>query len=315
MRTIRIASLPLVLLCGVALAGRSFDKKLSVHFIDVGQGDCIFITTPNDTIPGNGMRDGLRILIDAGDKGPATDTILSYLAALGLVPGDTIDWVVMTHSDADHVSGLPAIYHRFQVMNTIDPGFANKSNIYKAASDSAKKEPGTHYWKDPIKSKLIKALGDTLPFGRECSTRLLYYSPKPVPHPDDVNNTSVVLRLAYGKTSFLFTGDAELYAESVMVQQYGDALRSTVLKVGHHGSPTAWSDAFMDRVKPKQAVVMAGPGWFSGTKLPSQAVLDGLAARKVHVWRTDYGDTVEVIGDQHILMTSDGKKLKVDADQ
>ena len=315
MRTIRIASLPLVLVCGIALAGRSFDKKLSVHFIDVGHGDCIFITTPNDTISGNGTRDGLRILIDAGDQGPATDTILSYLAGLGLVPGDTIDWVVMTHSDADHVSGLPAIYHRFQVMNTIDPGYANTSKIYKAASDSAKKEHGTHYWKDPIKSKLIKVLGDTLPFGRECSTRLLYYSPNPVPHADDVNNTSVVLRLAYGKTSFLFTGDAELYAESVMVQRYGDTLRSTVLKVGHHGSRTASSNEFLDRVKPKQAVVMGGPRVFHGTKLPDETVLAGLAARKIHVWRTDYGDTVEVVGDQHILMTSDGKKLKVDADQ
>jgi competence protein ComEC len=314
-KTTRIASTLLVLLSGIALAGRGYDKKLSVHFIDVGQGDCIFITTPNDTIPGNGMREGLRILIDAGDKGEATDTILSYLKELGLVAGDTIDWVVMTHSDADHVSGLPAVYHQFQVMNTIDPGFANTSKIYKSASDSAKKEPGTHYWKDPIKKGLIKALGDTLPFGRECSTRLLYYSPKPVPHSDDVNNTSVVLRLAFGKTSFLLTGDAELYAESIMVERYGDTLKSTVLKVGHHGSPTAWSDEFMDRVKPKHAVVMAGPGWFSGTRLPSQAVLDGLAARKTHVWRTDYGDATEVVGDQHILITSDGKKLKVDADQ
>ena len=82
MRTLRIASLPLVLVCGIALAGRSFDKKLSVHFIDVGHGDCIFITTPNDTIPGNGMREGLRTAEIAAELGRSPLTIKTQLAAI-----------------------------------------------------------------------------------------------------------------------------------------------------------------------------------------------------------------------------------------
>jgi beta-lactamase superfamily II metal-dependent hydrolase len=181
-------------------------------------------------------------------------------------------------------------------------------------------EAGSEYWFDPIESGLIDSLGDFINLGSELKAQILYYSPKPVPKKTDINNTSIVLRIQYNGKSFLFMGDAEKYVETKLIKQYSNGLQSTVLKVGHHGSKTASSTEFLDKVKPEYAVVMAGRGKFSGTYLPNQEVIDELENHNIHILRTDYQDEnkkeTQAGGDDNIIMTVGGSgDLHLQTDQ
>jgi beta-lactamase superfamily II metal-dependent hydrolase len=288
------------------------DDSLRVHFIDVGHGDCIFIQTPDDGIRGNGRAEGYRVLIDAGEVKYSHDYPLTYLKKLGLKRGDTINYVVATHLDADHVDGLPAIYDSFHVLNTIEPGFDCSTGPAKAFRAAACKESleGSTFWRDPVKSGLIARLGDTLKLGRELETRLLFYDATPGKVDTRTNASSIVLRVRYDSVSFLFMGDAPKAVEESLLARYGDTLKSTVLKVGHHGSKTASGKDFLSCVAPRYAIVFAG----LRHKLPNAAVLALLKDTcGVDVWRTDDHDVEEhkksttAYGDDNILVTTDGK--------
>jgi len=294
-----------------------YDMNLTVHFIDVGHGDCIFITTPNDTIDGNGKCEGYKILIDAGKQGRGRQYVIPYLNNLGMKQDDTIDYVVITHAHEDHIGGMSAIYKKYQINNTIDPGYEYSSTIYGNLKELAWDEAGSKYWFDPIDSGLIDSLGDFINLGNELKAQILYYSP--TLKKNNINNTSIVLRIQYGDESFLFMGDAEKYVEKTLIKRYGNELKSTVLKVGHHGSKTASSSEFLNKVKPEYAVILAGRGVFSGTYLPNDEVIQELEDHNIHVLRTDYEDEnkkeAEAGGDDNIIMTTDGTQLHVQADQ
>jgi competence protein ComEC len=295
------------------------DDSLRVHFIDVGHGDCIFIQTPDDGIPNNGRAEGYRILIDAGEVKYSHNYPLTYLKKLGLKRGDEIDYVIATHLDADHVDGLPMVYDTFHVLNTIEPGYEHARGPAKAFRAAACKESleGTTFWRDPVKSGLIAKLGNKLDLGSELDVRLLYSR---AVHPDSsdtrTNGSSIVLRLGYRSVSLLLMGDAPRAIESRLLTRYGDRLKSTVLKVGHHGSKTASGTAFLRGVSPKYAVVCAG----LRHKLPNSRVIALLTDTcGVEVWRTDDHDKEEhkksttASGDDNILVTTDGRnqRLKV----
>jgi competence protein ComEC len=299
------------LLCSALPAAA--DDSLRVHFIDVGHGDCIFIQTPDDGIPNNGRAEGYRILIDAGEARYSHNYPLTYLKKLGLKRGDRIDYVIATHLDADHVDGLPMVYDSFHVLNTIEPGYEHSKGPARAFRAAACRESleGTTFWCDPIKSGLISELGDRLDFGSELDARLLYYC---AAHPDEsdtkTNGSSIVLRLGYRSVGFLFMGDAPRAVESLLVARYGDRLKSTVLKVGHHGSKTASGKAFLREVSPKYAVVLAGLRY----RLPAAGVIALLAdTLDAEVWRTDDHDKEErkksttAYGDDNILIATNGR--------
>jgi len=311
-RRVMRAAVVAAALLGFALPAAA-DDSLRVHFIDVGHGDCIFIQTPDDGVPGNDSAEGYRILIDAGEVRYSHNYPLTYLKELGLERGDKIDYVIATHRDVDHVGGLPMVYDSFHVLNTIEPGYETlKSSVtpFLTAACNESTE-GTTFWRDPVKSLLISGLGDTLNLGKEIEARLLFYDATPGKGTNDTrtNFSSIVLRIRYDSVSFLLMGDAPKKVEESLLTRYGDTLKSTVLKVGHHGSYTACATDFLTKVSPKYAVVCAGLRY----GLPRDSVLARLVQCGAQVWRTDYNDadtgkdSLSAYGDDNILVTTDGK--------
>jgi competence protein ComEC len=292
------------------------DSKLHVHVIDVGHGDCIFIQTPNDSVAGNHRMDGRRMLIDAGDvKSIGHDYAVTYLESLGLKLGDTIDWVIVTHTDADHIGGMRAVYEKFIVLNTVEPGYRQVSGVVDSLDSAAARvtRAGLHWWRDPVQLGLIPALGGRIDLGGELDTRILFYNANPPKPSDDTksNASSIVLRIQYDSVSFLFMGDAHRSVEESLVRRYGDTLRSTVLKVSHHGSVTAYDTAFYALVRPVHAVICAG----LQHGLPDSEVVGYMATHGIRLWRTDRDDSIEhknkgtAYRDDNILFETDGKTM------
>ena len=287
-------------------------NDFQVHYIDVGSGDCIWIHTGDDGIPGNGKLEGYNILIDGGDA-PSFGHVDGYATALKylteddkLPKGSTIDWMVLSHPHSDHCGGLDNFLDEYDVLNILDPG-ADEVN-----SDGVPKSqrPRTMYGKfflkastevvNGAKANYIWGIPDdlVLDWGSELEVKILHSSS--VIHGTHVNDTSIVFSLGFtdptdGPT-FLFTGDAEKGAEIEMLAEHGAALKADVLKAGHHGSKTSSTDAFLRAVQPKHFVVSSGNRKFSGTMLPSQSTLDRVMAISAElglgttIWRTDRGD-------------------------
>jgi competence protein ComEC len=213
--------------------GQTSSPYLSVSFLDVGQGDAIFIETP----------DGIQMLIDGGPDG----TVIRELAKV-MKPWDrTIDVVVATHADKDHIAGLIDVLDRFEVgliIMTTNAHDTNVANVYRrmVAQEGAE--------------IALTQAGDVWQLG--ASTTVYVYSPAGDSRDWESNASSIVTQIVYGDTKLLFTGDAPLSIEEFMVQQYGERLQSDVLKLGHHGSRTSTSERFAQTVVPKFAVVSAG---------------------------------------------------------
>jgi competence protein ComEC len=245
--------------------------QLEVHFIDVGQGDAILIMTP----------DGSTALIDGGlSNGQAMD----YLQSLGL---DRIDVIIATHPHQDHIAGLVDIMQTFDVGGVWQPGSTNTTLAFERFLTTIVHEGIPFH---------DAGTGDVIPLGA-LSLDVLYG----VPQAANLNNTSLVLRLTYGDISFLFTGDAERAVEQFLVSANPDRLRSTVLKMGHHGSSTSATPAFVDAVHPQIAVYSAGSGNAYGH--PHASPLSNVSAVGATVFGTDVDGTV--------IITTDGESYRV----
>ena len=242
-----------------------------VHFIDVGQGDSIYIRTPSQDI-----------LIDAGERG---DTVVDYLKGQNV---DDLELVIGTHPHSDHIGGLVDVLEEIPTEEVVDPGVVTTSKTYE----------------DYL--TLIDARDITFTEGRagmkrtfEDGTVLEIFSPAS-PDEDDLNEASVVAKLTYGKISFLFTGDAGTKSEKEMLKS-GYPLKSTVLKAGHHGSSTSTSDDFLEAVSPEAAVIPCGAGNSYGH--PHKETLEKLEAADIDIYRTDIMGT--------IVAETDGKTYEI----
>ncbi|WP_412728528.1 ComEC/Rec2 family competence protein [Geobacillus stearothermophilus] len=247
-------------------------KTLSVHFINVGQGDSIYIKAPN----------GEDILIDGGNKDGSD--VVAYLKKQKV---KDIEFMIATHPDADHIGGLDEVLKAFPVKNVYAPKVSHTSQAYKDFLTAVKNKKLTIKTAQanvtlPIKGVTAKFVGPVKTYSKS-----------------DTNDWSAVLRLAYGKNAFLFTGDAEFKAESDMIKAK-QPLKADVLKVGHHGAKTSTSTAFLNAVKPKYAVISVGKNSYGH---PTKEVLNRLKAAKVTVYRTDQKGT--------IVFTSNGSTLSV----
>jgi beta-lactamase superfamily II metal-dependent hydrolase len=262
--------------------------QLAVVVLDVRQGDAVFIQTP----------DLKRVLVDAGPAptdrdsfSAGRDKIVPFLREQRV---ERLDAVVLSHAHADHIGGLAYVLQSVPVDRVYDPGFDFASEIYLEALGMIEKSDGR------IGYQVVRQ-GDTLPIGGETVWQVL--SP---PRPylsgtrSDCNSNSVVLRLAWRGVSFLFLGDAEEETEEALAE-YGPRLRSTFLKVAHHGSRYSSSPFFLDLVRPLHALISCGTNNAFGH--PHEETLQRLGAAGAAIHRTDLG------GD--LLVLSDGSSYKV----
>lgn len=243
-------------------------SELQVRFLDVGQADAALISC-----------DGHHMLIDGGNRG---DSNLIY-SVLQREEISYLDMVVATHAHEDHIGGLPGAFQYASAGLTLSPVTAYDSDVFETFAARAQERGG---------GLTVPQPGDTYPLGSATVTIL------GVNGAEDTNNTSIVLRIDYGETSFLFTGDAEREAEQVILDS-GLPLGATVLKVGHHGSDTSTSYPFLREIMPQYAVISVGAGNSYGH--PTEETLSRLRDADVKVFRTD------MQGD--IVFTSDGKTV------
>jgi len=207
---------------------------LTVAFLDIGQGDAIFIETPS----------GKQILVDGG---PGT-SILGELSKRMSFFDRTIDVVIATHPDADHIGGLPAVFDFYRVLNVFDSGITSDTATFRAYAEGRDSE-GARY----IKARR----GQLISFGDGTYLRILYPD-RDMEGIKDTNSASVVLELMYGETDVILTGDAPKAVESYLVSLEGDALQADILKAGHHGSKTSSGEDFIAAVHPAYTVISAG---------------------------------------------------------
>jgi competence protein ComEC len=248
--------------------------RLSVTFLDVGQGDAILIRSPA----------GHNILVDGGPNGEA------ITAALGrhLPFWDRhLHLVVLTHPDQDHLAGLVTVIERYDVDQVLAPALTDDSAAVRA-------------WQEAIAERDIPQreafAGQWLDL--DDGARLSVVYPPPEPLAADEDDGSLVLKVSQGEAAFLLTGDIGAESEASLVSNHAD-LRAPVLKVAHHGSAGSTSSAFLAAVEPLTAVISVGEGNTYG--LPSPETLDRLAPRPV--FRTDRHGDVE--------MSTDGERLWV----
>jgi competence protein ComEC len=248
------------------------EHRLSVTFLDVGQGESILVESPS----------GNRVLIDGGPSGEA------ITAALGRqLPfyDRRIDVVIATHQQTDHIGGLPEVLDRYAVSAVLETSATAESLTYNA-------------WKDATTSAgpaLIQAVrGQEIDLG--LGARLTVLGPTGVDSSGDgdANDSSVVLLLSYGSVRILLTGDIGQGAEATLLAA-GTDLRADVLKVAHHGSATSTSTEFLRRVRPSVAVISAGRDNQFG--LPDPETLARL--RTATVYRTDEDGDIEMQTDGH----------------
>lgn len=248
------------------------DGLLHVHFLDIGQGDSILVVTPS----------GRRALIDGGPDGNITAHRVAEASPGG---SRSLDLVVMTHLDSDHSRGLLELLDRYDV-GAVLSGPAPVDTEMTAEWEQRLHRHGLTGVE--VTSGYVIDLGDGV------EARVL--NPAPGRPFGDLNNDSVVLRVTYGDTSFLLTADIEQEAEVRLIQDE-QALASTVLKVGHHGSATSTSAEFLEAVNPLLAVISAGADNPYGH--PARVVLERLEASvgSDNIFRTDLSGDIEIISD------------------
>lgn len=243
---------------------------LVVSFLDVGQGDAILIETP----------DGFEMLIDGGPNA----AVLRELSKERSFFDREIDVVVTTHPDLDHIGGLVDVLKRYKVQTILRTENKNDKSAAEAFAAAEEKENA---------EEILADAGQVLQLG--ASTTIQIFSPTGDERQWESNASSIVLRVVYGNTSFMFTGDAPQEIEDYLVKTYGAQLDSDVLKLGHHGSKTSSSDAWLDTVTPQHVVVSAGLDNKYGH--PHQDVMQRVFARNTQSSHTGTDGTITFYSD------------------
>ncbi len=245
------------------------DGSLSVYFIDVGQGDCIYINQGE-----------YNMLIDAGNNEDG-EKLVSYLKSLNV---NGFDYVIGTHPHEDHIGGMDDIINNFEIDNYYMPDKLSTTKTFEDVLDALDAK-GLSYNVPKIDDEF--KLGD--------ATFKVIYSGDDT---NDINDSSIVLKMTYGDNSFLFTGDATSNVEEIILNK---DIKSDVLKVAHHGSSYSSTTEFLDKVDPKYAIISVGTN--NSYNHPASITLQKLSNRDITVYRTDLDGT--------IIFTSDGTNLSV----
>lgn len=247
------------------------EGTLEVHYIDVGQGDATLIKCGSHAM-----------LIDGGNNNKGT-TVQLYLKKQGV---ESLDYVIGTHPDADHIGGLDVIVYKYNCDTVIMPDYEKDTKTYQELVDV-------------IHDKNMKitypVVGEQYTLGE---AKFTIIAPNSNSYGGNANDYSVAILLEYGKNRFLFTGDAEEASETEMLSN-GIELSADVYKVAHHGSRSASTQEFLNAVQPKYAVISCGEGNSYGH--PHAEVLNRLRSMGVEVFRTDEQGS--------IIASSDGENI------
>ncbi len=244
------------------------DGYLHTYFLDVGQGDSIFVKTP----------DGKQILIDGGPN----NMVIQKLGEVMPFYDRDIDVLVITHTDSDHITGLVEVLERYDFNLIIRSNILCEKTLCLALEEKIDEEDTQVWFVDS---------GDVLDLGHGAYLDILYplndepYNGKP-------NNNSVVAKLVYGENSLLLTGDAEKKVETMLFYSGAD-VSARFLKVAHHGSKTSTTDKFLKAVSPLFAFIEVGDNYYGH---PSEDILTRLENKGVKYYRTDRD------GDVHLIM-------------
>lgn len=251
----------------IAKLSEDLQGALNVHFIDVGQGDCIMLESQSAVV-----------LIDAGETEYA-DFVCEYLKSYDI---KTIDYVIATHPHSDHCGGLKKVIDTFECKNFITAQSDQQTKVWLDVLDAVEKNDVNY-----IDAKI----GTTYSFGESvfeilgpCNSQYENY-----------NNYSVIVKAMCGDTSFLFTGDAEKLSEYEMIENGAD-LNCDVLKVGHHGSSTSTSGEFLSFATPSYAVITCGKNNEYGH--PHKETTNSLRYRGITTYRTDELGTIIASSDK-----------------
>ena len=245
---------------------------MTVHFIDVGQADCALVEC-----------DGEFMIIDGGNVGDG-QMVVSYLKQMGV---ETLEAVVCSHAHEDHVGGLPAVLSVFNAETVYAPVTGYDTKVFRDFVSKTEANAG---------KITVPAPGDQFHLGSATCTVL-----GPVKEYEDPNHTSIVLKVSYGDSDFLFTGDSEVGPENDMIDYWGQNFNweMEVLKVGHHGSDTSSGYRFVYEVSPTYGVISVGEDNDYGH--PHEEPLSRLKDAGLLIFRTDY------LG--HVIAQTDGKEI------
>jgi|SRR5574344_808642 beta-lactamase superfamily II metal-dependent hydrolase len=238
---------------------------LSVHYLDVGQGDSEFIELPN----------GENILIDAGEA-EYGDTVSKYISSLGY---SEINYLIGTHPHADHIGGLSTVINNFKIDSIYMPKAVTTTTIYENLLDTiANKGLSINTGKSGV------SLIDTA----DLSVNMI--APNSSVY-DDLNQYSIVLMIRYKNNKFLFMGDAGTVSEGEITSD----VSANVIKVGHHGSSTASSASFVKKVSPEYAIIEVGAN--NTYNLPKETIIKRWESVGAKVLRTDESGNITIISD------------------
>ena len=262
------------IIAGLILWDLTKIQSIEVNFFDVGQGDSIFIQTPQNH----------QILIDGG---PSDKIILKKLS--GAMPqwDRTIDLIILTHPEHDHIAGLIEVLKAYKVENIMWTGIKRDTGEYKEWQRLIEQE-GANIIIAQAGQKIFSNQGS-----KYYEIEVLYpFESLENQEVKSVNNSSIITRLSFGENSFLFTGDAFKSVESELIEQ-GVYLDSDALKVGHHGSKTSSSQNFIEQVSPKIAVIQCGKDNRYGH--PYSETLATLEKFDIKILRTDIDGDIQII--------------------
>ncbi|MFR0658590.1 ComEC/Rec2 family competence protein [Clostridium perfringens] len=248
------------------------DSKLMISYMDVGQGDAAYIKV-----------NGNDILIDAGPRSNSKE-LLEQLKAKNI---DDFELVIATHPHEDHIGGMVDVFKEYEVKAFYSPKITHTTKTYENLVKAVKDEG--------LKTKELKG-GMVIDLGE--GAKFEVFTPQKSEY-EELNDYSPIMKLSFGDTSYLFTGDAEKLAEEEALAKYKTSLDSDVIKFGHHGSSSSSSNAFIEAVSPKYGIVSCAKDNKYGH--PHRETLDIIKKYNIKTFRTDT--------DGEIILTSDGKSI------
>lgn len=274
--------LSFILLFTLFFTGCTFNydaENLTIHFLDVGQGDAILIITPDKT----------KILIDGGPD----NSILNQLGQVMPFWDRQIDIMILTHPHADHVVGLVEVVRRYQIKEVYGTGVIHTTGDYLA-------------WLNEIKSQKIPFHPVINPFtinlDHEITLDFLYpFTDLSNQKVEELNNSSIINMLTYGQTKFLFMGDAEIPVEEELLSSNIN-LTANVIKIGHHGSKSSSSENFLTAVNPQYAILSVGTD--NSFNHPHLITIRRLEKLGIKILRTDINKTITLKSNGQSVFTN-----------